>query len=276
MKKKIFLLIPFLFALTGCFQPFLELDKKSFDFDVNGGTGMVLVSANNAWTAQSSAPWISIQYTDNSDLLTIRVGQNNSMDDRSGSVTVRSGDLSATITVTQAQMDAVVLKDGDQVVVDEKDQQVSVKLSTNVEVTGTVKQGADWCSVLSTKAVTDRTVILLVKANPLLTERVAVVEFGGGSAQKIQFRVRQTGRMQTFRFTVSGVSSYPVPTIVAPNGFSFEGYLWAGQQQQDYTPGAQISLSTSAPTELRIEGHNIETVRIDDTEGLTDIDFLGL
>ena len=276
MIKKIFLPILLLLALTGCTQPFLSLDKNSFDFTVAGGTEMVLVSANNPWTAQSSAPWISIQYTDGSDLLYIRVAQNTETDARTGTVTVRSAELSETIRVSQDQMDASVLKDGAQSVVDEREQQLAVKLSANVDLTGSVKQGSDWCKILSTKAMTDRTVTLSLKANPNLTERRAVVVFGGGQAESTQVEIRQTGRLQTLAFTVKGVSTFPAPTLAAPDGFSFDGYLWVGQQQQNYTPGASIALNPAASTDLRIEGHNIATVTFDSVEGLTDVNFLGL
>ena len=276
MIKKIFLPILLLLALTGCTQPFLSLDKKSFNFDAAGGTEMVYVSANTSWTAKASAAWISIQYTDGSDLLTIRVAENTETDSRTGSVTVRSGELSETVTVTQAQMDAVLLKDGDKIEVDEKAQQVSVKLSANVDLDGSVKQGADWCKIVSTKAMTDRTVTFSLSANPNLTDRTALVVFGGGKAKTVQIEIKQTGRMQKVSFTVKGVSAFPAPEVKALEGFSFDGCLWVGQQKENYTPGASIALNPASSTDLRIEGHNISSVRFSTVEGLTDVDFLGL
>ena len=276
MIKKIVLPILLLLALTGCTQPFLSLDKKSFNFDAAGGTEMVYVSANTSWTAKASAAWISIQYTDGSDLLTIRVAENTETDSRTGSVTVRSGELSETVTVTQAQMDAVLLKDGARIEVDDKAQQVSVKLSANVDLNGSVKQGADWCKIVSTKAMTDRTVTLSLSANPNLTDRTAIVEFGGGKARTVQFEIKQTGRTQRVSFTVKGVSAFPAPEVKAVEGFSFDGCLWVGQKKENYTPGASIALNPASSTDLRIEGHNISSVRFSTVEGLTDVDFLGL
>lgn len=188
MKKILPLILPLLALLAGCLpEPSLSLDKESLSFTTAGGTETVRVTSNYPWTARTSDAWISIQYTEGSDRLTVKAGENPSYDPRTGRITVESLGLSKTLTVTQAQQDKQVLK-----------------------------------------------------------------------------------------MTVTGVSSFTVPAMVAPNGLSFNGYLWVGSKQEDYADGKVLSLQPTSKTSIRIEGHNASSVRFDNVEGLTDIDFLEL
>lgn len=276
MKKILPLILPLLALLAGCLpEPSLSLDKESLSFTTAGGTETVTVSANYPWTATTSDSWIYIQYTEGSDVLTVKAGENRSNDPRSGRITIESLSLTKTISVTQAQLDAIVLKEGDLVEVDAKARQVSIKLSANVDMNATVKEGASWCKVVSTKAMTDRTATLSVAENDSRSERTAVVEFSGASAST-QVRIRQSGRNQVLAMTVTGVQKFTVPVLSAPGDLDFTGYLWNGKQQSDYAVGTTLTLDPAASTSLRIEGHNAFTVFFPTIDGLTDIDFLGL
>jgi len=276
MKKNLFLIPFLLLALAGCVpEATLTLDRQTLSFHTAGGTEQIRVSANYPWTASSSDAWLSIQYTEGSDLLTVKAGENRSQDSRTGRITVESMGLTQTLTVTQAQLDAIVLKEGDQVEIDAKAQQVSIKLSANVDMNATVKEGAPWCKVVSTKAMTDRTAILSVEANDSRAERSAVIVFSGASAST-EVRIRQSGRPQVLAMTVKGVQKFTVPVLSAPGDLDFYGYLWNGKEQSDYVVGTTLTLDPAASTALRIEGHNAYTIYFPTIDGLTEIDFLGL
>jgi len=277
MDKKILLILPLICLLAACTpEPSLTLDRETVSFGTEGGTELVNVSANYAWTASSSAAWISIQYMEGSQLLTIKATANPEKDARQGSVTVKSEGLSKTVSVTQAQLDAIELSDGELIEIDASEQTVQIPLSANVELSGSVTQGAAWCKLVTVKGMTAHTATLSVSANPELTERTAVVVFSGADAQKVQVSIRQSGAPQLLSFRVEGLAQFTLPTINPIDGYTFRGYLWNGEKQQEYSAGTVVALDPANAYDLRIEGHNAASVHFDTVEGLTDIDFLGL
>ena len=276
--KKILYCIVSLALLAACKpEPTLEVGKSSLSFGAEGGTESVTVSANYSWTAiPSDGSWIYVQYTEGSETLTIRAGQNRSADARSGSVTVTSEGLSKTISVSQSQLDQLVLKDGDSYELDPSAQQLVIQLSANVTPAATVKEGADWCSVAGTKAMEDHTVTLAVKENTSTADRTASVEIGGGEASAMKVKIVQRGRLQTLSFSLSGQSSFPVPEIKPGEGTAaFAGTIY-WPDAAEYRLGTTLTLSPSATTVVRIEGRNAGTVRFTTVKGLDEVDLLGL
>ena len=78
----------------------LSLDNNSLQFSYNGGTSTVYVESNVKWTATSDASWCTV--SSSSSYFRVSVDINNSLSQRSATITVSGGSLSQTVTVTQS------------------------------------------------------------------------------------------------------------------------------------------------------------------------------
>ena len=275
--KKILYLLPLILALAACKkQPFLDVDKTTLIVDVAGATETVTVSANNSWTASASDSWIKVKYTEGESALTITVSRNNDTDARQGSVTLSSQELTRTISISQAQRDAIELDSAGRLTVDAEAQQIEIKLRSNVDMNVTVTEGSDWVSIVSTKAMTARTVTLSLKANTARTMRRALVSFSDKSgAVNQQIMIDQDGKPQVLKVTFAEVPEFRVPLIMPMQGVTLSGYVyWSGDQEPvAYDKSMTRTFDPAGSGSLRLEMHNAETVSFADVVGITGIDF---
>lgn len=275
MKKVLYILM-FALALVGCKkQPYLEVDKPSLSLSSAGGTEQITVSANYAWTASASDSWIKVKYTEGENVLKVTVSANNNTDGRQGSISVRSESLTVTIPVTQNQRDAIELESSGRVSVGAEAQQLEIKLRSNVDVSATVTEGADWVSVVSTKAMTPHSVTLAVKANDGRTMRRALVAFTDKTgAVSQQIMLDQDGRPQVVTVTFRDVDSFQVPMLEGLAGAVLSGTVFWDMETQGTTYDGSLSkIYNGAPGSLRIEARNAGTISFADVNGLVSIDL---
>ena len=92
-------------ALEFAAAPVLELDVESFDATWAEASKTVNVTANNSWTASSNASWLILSATSGTDngSFTMTAAENTTLESRTATVTVKSAELTETITVTQTQ-----------------------------------------------------------------------------------------------------------------------------------------------------------------------------
>lgn len=275
--KKILILLSLILALAACKkQPFLDVDKASMTVDTAGATETVTVSANNPWTASASDSWIKVKYTEGESTLTVTVSRNNDTDARQGTVTVKSLELNKTIAVSQAQRDAIELDSAGRLTVDAEAQQIEIKLRANIDMSATVTEGADWVSVVSTKAMTARTVTLSIKANTARNMRRALVSFSDKSgAVSQQIMIDQDGKPQVLKVSFAEVPEFRVPLIMPMQGVALSGYIfWNGDETPiAYDQSQSKAFDPSGSGSLRLEMHNAETVSFADIAGITAIDL---
>jgi len=276
MKRILYIFLILALGLVGCKkQPYLSVDKNSISVASAGTTEVVTVSANYPWTASASDSWIKVKFTEGEDQLKITVSSNNNTDGRQGTVTIKSEDLVATISVTQNQRDAIELETSGRVTVGYDAQQIDIKLKSNVEMTATVTEGADWVSVVSTKAMTPHTVTLSVKANDGRMMRRALVSFADQSgAVSQQVMIDQDGRPQVLRVSFEGVPSFQVPVLEGISGAMLSGTVfWDADTQGVPYDWSLSKVYNGAAGSLRIEANNAGTVSFADIKGLVSIDL---
>ncbi len=268
-----------LLSLTACKkQPFLDVDKASIDVETAGATEHVTVNANYPWTASSSDSWIKVSYTEGNNVLTITVSRNNDTDSRQGSVTIASEELVKTISINQSQRDAIELESSGRITVDSEAHQIEIKLRSNVSMSARVDEGGDWVSVISTKAMTSRTVALSIKANSDRSMRRALVSFvnDSGSVSQ-QIMIDQDGKPQVIQVDFKGVTQFVVPLVTPLTGVVMSGNVyWDGENEPvKYKESMSRSYSSDSEGRLRIELQNAESVSFPNVAGLTRVDISG-
>ena len=282
MRRSIFLsslYIALAWLICSCQPaPSISVSQSSLSFTSAGGREVVTVNANYEWTAKASASWIRLQTSKDSNDLTITVSANSETDPRQGTVTLTCQEATTTISVSQAQLDVINIKDAALIKTDESARDIEIKLESNVDVSVTVASGKEWIQIKSTKAMTAHTVTLAIAANTTRQTRLGTVSFSDSSGKiRHEVSIQQQGLPHVLEFTVTGVSTYTVPQIIGlSDGTFFSGYLWIGDQQLTYTSGYQLSLDPDKSTKVKIEGYNVGSVGFSNIKGLTKVDLSNL
>lgn len=201
MKKSVYLLLAALAISMACTtpegtiteDPTLSVDPKSLVIESAGGSKSVTVTANNAWEAAitSGNDWITIEKSANS--LTVSTPASPLHQSRMGSVTVTSGALSETISVTQ-----LGTPNNDKIEVtpttlsyDNAGGDKTVTVTANVTVSAVSSES--WLTVKApASASSPMTYTLTAAANTGSETRNATVTFSGGDAEAVTVQVTQT------------------------------------------------------------------------------------
>ena len=97
-------------------DPFISLKKSNIDFTNEGGSEAILIESNVTWTAKSSASWCTVSPSSGNKStasITLSASANEDYDNRSCMVTIESGGISKTVTVSQSQENAIILSEKD-------------------------------------------------------------------------------------------------------------------------------------------------------------------
>lgn len=194
MKKLILLSTVVLAALVAsCEKPKVEdaLTLKSntaVTVPVEGDVVSIAFNSNVAWTAKSSANWVTLQPS-NGDAgdATVKASvlKNDSYDTRSADVTITAGTKTAKVTITQGQTDAVVVNTTEFEVPAEGGV-VEVPVSANVDVKVEIPEAIDWVSTSPTKGLVDSKISLYVAASYEEEVREANIKVGGTAVKITQ------------------------------------------------------------------------------------------
>lgn len=275
--KKIFYFLTLALALAACKpQPTLQADKPSLSVDAAGGTQVINITANYPWTASTSTSWIKLKASAEENTLTVTINRNNETDGRKGSITLMSEDLSVTVEVVQAQRNAIELDSEGRLVVSSDAQNLDINLHSNVALTATVTEGADWVTVVSTKAMLPHVVTLSLKANTSRNMRRALVTFSDpNNSVSQQIMIDQDGKPQVLQVGISGVGYYQVPLLTGLFGSTMTAIVfWDGEKEAEtYSPSLTHSYELGAKGSLRIEAHNAESVSFASVKGVDSIDL---
>jgi len=275
MKKILYILLLVLSVAACRKQPVLKVDTPEISLPTAGGTTKVTVTANYPWSASASNNWISVTYKQEESMLTVKVSANSSTDARQGSVTLTCEELTCTIRVTQAQRDAIELDSSGRISIEYGAQKLEVLLKSNTEFTGTVTDGADWVSILSTKAMVSHTVTLDIKENETTAPRRATVVFKDASGTvSQQITITQTGRPQILKLSFENVQQFQVPLMKAISGTKLTGNIFWDTDSEGipYDPSLTKEYD-GASGSLRFEGANAGTVSFSNLNGITSIDL---
>lgn len=169
-------------------------------FETAGGTVALTFTATSDWTAavdDAASGWLSVSpasggagtYT-----LSLVTTANDSYDERNASVTITSGSVKKTFTVTQKQKDALILT-SNKVEVDAEGGDFSIELQANVEVAYEIEDGAQtWLAPVSrSRALASSALTFHAEANEESESRQGVIKLTGGNGLTEEVTVYQIG-----------------------------------------------------------------------------------
>lgn len=208
---KQFRLFPVLMAalvmlITSCQQdPLLTIrGPHTYNFSREGGTESFSFSSNQDWTISTSDSWITVSPSsgtpvDGEIMVTITCSANDTFDDRSATVTIRTNDLSETITVTQNTGFGILVSPSSFDLTSAA-QTIEIKLQKNVQYSITIDDaGVDWIKVGGTKALSTDIVTFHIAENTGYDGREGVITFKQIDGPMVEtVRVKQSSREELF------------------------------------------------------------------------------
>ena len=168
-------------------QASLTVSPTNVDFSTDGGTGKVTITSTAEWTAEfvndRADDWCSIDATSGSagsSTLTITTTANDTPDDRTASVVVKSGSLSKTINVSQKQQDALTVTSS-KFEVDAEGGEIVVEVKANVDFEYVIDESAkEWISYEGTRAIQTSTLVFKVDENDDTEKREGKITIESG------------------------------------------------------------------------------------------------
>ena len=179
-------------------------------FDTAGGTLALTFTTTSDWTASvdgTASGWLSVSPASGeagTHTLSLVTTANDSYDERNASVTITSGSVKKTITVTQKQKDALILT-SNKVELEAEGGDFSIELQANVEVTYEIESGAQtWLTpVARSRGLTSSVLAFHAEANEEAEARQAVIKLAGGNGLTEEVTVYQMGTGPTLLLSQS-------------------------------------------------------------------------
>lgn len=179
-------------------------------FDTAGGTLALTFTTTSDWTASvdgTASGWLSVSPASGeagTHTLSLVTTANDSYDERNASVTITSGSVKKTITVTQKQKDALILT-SNKVELEAEGGDFSIDLQANVEVTYEIESGAQtWLTpVARSRGLTSSVLAFHAEANEEAEARQAVIKLAGGNGLTEEVTVYQMGTGPTLLLSQS-------------------------------------------------------------------------
>ena len=179
-------------------QQALELGESNREFTADAASGEVLqVTANVAWTAKSSATWLTVKTASGTGngKITYDVAANGGSVARTATITVEGGALTQTFTVTQEGnvVAALVLGASERSFTADAANSKELGVSASAGVSWTAKSSATWLTVKTTGGTGIGKIVYSVAANTGTGTRTATITVTGGGTTRT-FTVTQAGK----------------------------------------------------------------------------------
>jgi len=182
----------------------LQLNKYELSFMAAEGNDSFTITSNTSWTIESDQTWCMVSISSGSDntTVTVNVTENTSTSSRSATITVKAGDLSKTIAVTQVGAKVVLQLSKTSMSFNSSNGSDSFTVTSNTS--WTIESDKGWCMVSSSSGSNDATVTVNVTENTSTSSRTATITVKAGDILLTiaVMQVDESARM----FTVNGVS----------------------------------------------------------------------
>lgn len=171
MKKFVTpLLILFgLVSLAGCEdEPFIKANPTSVSFSQEGGTQTINLSTNSiSWQAAVSGKGFSVSPSSGSGnaTLQLKAAAATSSSDATGTLTIKSGTMQASVSITQSAKNTLIVKGTNTVEHDGGTYTLTLEHNTTYTVT-VDEQAKSWIQFTGTRAMSTATLEFLIAANP--------------------------------------------------------------------------------------------------------------
>ena len=191
-----------IFIAASCQQaPFITMTgPRSYTFTREGGTQSFSFACNREWSVSSTESWITVSpskgsATDGETKVTITCSPNTTYDARSATITVKTEDLSESITITQDTGIGLIVspKTFD---LTNAEQTIEIEVQKNVQYTVAIDNTcADWIKQGGTKALTTDKITFTIAANKTYDNREGKITFkqlDGNLSETVVVRQNQT------------------------------------------------------------------------------------
>ena len=180
-------------------QPEILLSTASADFKTEGGTNKISFIATEAWTAEAintrAVSWCSVNPTSGpagSCEISISVTANDTPDDRTASVVIKSGTVSKTISISQKQKDALTVTSS-KFEMEAEGGEIKIEVKANIDFEYSIEESAkSWVKYVETKAMKTSSLIFDIEKNEGLQKREAKIYVKSGSFSET-INIYQTG-----------------------------------------------------------------------------------
>lgn len=191
-------------------KPQINIDtpQSSPVLDQQGGTATVSFTATAAWTADVTAAtravsWCSVSPTSGNAgnvTLTVTTTANDTYDERRATVTLRSGTVSKSFTVSQKQKDALTVT-SNKIELDAAGGEATIEVKANVSYQYDIEESArSWITVANTRGLSTSTLKLNVVENESQEKREGRVTIHSGELSET-VTVYQAGAVPTIVLT---------------------------------------------------------------------------
>lgn len=253
--------------------PSITINPSSIDAPSSGGSYEVTVTSNYDWTATPAEKWIKVSPSSGAKgtaTIKVTVSSNSQPDGRTSTIAVACEGLSQEITVTQGQKDMLQMSASSSTTVSWLEQTVEFQLSANIDYEASVDPSADWLRIVSSKAMTDHSLVISVTKNDSTTPRETFISFTSNGTQISGFTFTQEGRPQIIKIVHNNMV-FNAPTIF---GFGASGTIqWGDGASGIYKSTETHTYETEGEHEITIEAINAATASLPDFVGLLKIDL---
>lgn len=195
--------------------PKITLDATVANFTTEGGSTTVTFTSSDVWTAETinnrADAWCSVSPTNGSAgnaKITITATSNNTGDDRTATVVVKSGTTQKTISVSQKQKDALTVT-STRFEVSADGGEIEIEVKANIDFEYTIDESAkDWVEYRTTRAMKTSTLVFAVKNNEYIEKREAKITIKNGELSEV-VSIYQEGAKPTI---VLSQNEYTVPS----------------------------------------------------------------
>ena len=184
----------------------IEISTSASVVEQKGGTASVSFTTNAAWTASigTSTSWLKVSPTSGTagtHTLTITTEENDTYDERNATLTIKAGNASQNLTITQKQKDGLTVT-SNKIEVGADGGNFSIEAKSNVNVTFEIEESAkDWITASESRGLTAKTLKFTAKANEEKENRQGNIILKGGDGLNETITVYQDGNSPTLVIT---------------------------------------------------------------------------
>ena len=186
-------------------NPNLQLNKKDLSFTGAESSDSFSITSNTSWTVTSDQTWCSVSTSSGSNnaTVTVNVSENKSTSLRNAMITVKAGEQSQTIAVTQAGANPTLQLNKTNMTFESASSSGNFTIASNTSWTITSDQA--WCTLSSSSGSNNSTITVNVSENISIESRSATIIVKAGE-QSQTIAVTQTGAKVKLQLSKTSMS----------------------------------------------------------------------
>ena len=194
-------------------EPILEVSQSSLSFTDQGGTLIITFSTRKDWTASLTGGngWCTISPGSGSadvKSITVTIAANDTYDDRSATILIKTEDLSKEVTITQQKIKSIVLTNK-KTNLSSDSQKLEVEFKTSLDFEVVIpEQAKSWVTYNNTKSLRTEKIILNISensGNQIRTAEIDIINKASGvkdtytiiQHEKLVYYVEKMGTLVT-------------------------------------------------------------------------------